>query len=481
MPFTERVRKLLPSLVTGAVVVVAQVAWSWSALHRDITTDESFTFFSTNGGVSGLVSAGRMDPAMWLYYLVGHVWARMFPDSIVALRWLTVLIYAAIVVIVCELARRRGRWWAAPLGLVAFGATPIAREAVVDARAAIPASLVAVVLMILADRLVRSVDAPDRIRWVRAVAVVICALVFIHPSGIGAAGVAWLVLAWVAYRGNLEERFWTVAALGAAAIAFLANLMQAGNIDGLVESGFAGFRFTLGLLWGGNALIAAIVIVGTAVVLAIDARRDALAGLAGLASVGWTLALALAVPVVTMFIARYLVIACVLLVLAGVTVASAQWRNWALLGFAAVSIVGGIISHDRAPGPPSRWCSLADQLDAAAGAGDLVVFPSGAAITATTACLGDARSDALVARVDTVPDIDGLERTNPRSMWMLTVDATDLGDEIDASNTERMVVLRTHEPAPGTDEFLEAFVAGGGACVDQLSDGQGITVCTGNA
>ena len=478
MPFTERVRRLVPSFAVGAAVLVAQVAWSWSALHRDITTDESFTFFSTNGGVSGLVSAGRMDPAMWLYYVVGHVWARVFPDSIVALRWLTVLSYAAIVVIVCELSRRRGRWWAAPLGLVAFGATPIAREAVVDARAAIPASLVAVVLMILADRLVRSVDAPDRIRWVRAVAVVICALVFIHPSGIGAAGVAWLVLAWVAYRGNLEERFWTVAALGAAAIAFLANLMQAGNIDGLVEPGFAGFRFTLGLLWGGNALIAAIVIVGTAVVLAIDARRDALPGLAGLASVGWTLALALAVPVVTMFIARYVVIACVLLVLAGVTVASAQWRSWALLGFAAVSIVGGIISEDRRPGEPSRWCTVADRLDRHAGEGDLVVFPSGASITALTACLGSAASDALVARVDTLPSIEGLERTNPRSMWMLHQDLEAASETIDPATTTRMVVVRTEEPVPGIREFLDAYVERGGTCVDHLDGVHGVTVCT---
>ncbi|NLA37616.1 MAG: hypothetical protein GX868_18285 [Actinobacteria bacterium] len=481
MRIAERVRALLPSVGVGAAVFGAQLCWSWSQLHRDVTTDESFTFFATNGGLGGLISANRMDPAMSAYYVVAHLVARVFPDSIVALRCLTLVTYAVTVVVFCELARRRTRWWAAPLALVALGATPIFREAVVDARAAVPAAMVAVLLMLAVERLLNAAGQHDTIVWVRWVSVLLAVLALTHPSGVAASGVAWLALVWVVRKEGFEARLWAVGALGALGVAFLANTMQAGNIDGLVEPGFAGLRGELGMLWGGNALLAVVAIVAVAAVVAIDGRRSALPALSAVTSVGWTLALALAVPLVTIFIARYLVVACVLLALAAVTVVPLRWRGGLLVTVGVASIVSGAISHDRAPGLPSVWCSLADQVEHTARAGDLLVFPSGAAVTAVTACLGEARSDELLATVKTVPDIAGLDRTNPRTMWMLMVDAAALSDTVRPSNTDRLIVLRTHEPAPGTEVFLSEFGAAGGTCVDRLSGGQGLTVCTGTA
>ncbi|MEQ1701579.1 MAG: hypothetical protein ABMA25_15835 [Ilumatobacteraceae bacterium] len=484
MRIADQRRSLLRTAAVSAVVVAVQLWWSWQHLHRQITTDESFTYFAANGGLSDLVGACRADPAMSAYYVLAFVVAHLSSGSIFTLRVLTFVCYVAIVVLVCALAQRRGRWWAGPLALAVVGATPIVREAVVDARAAVLAALVAVVLVLALGRLLAtrsdggSGPAVVVERWVALVACLIAVLVFVHPSGLGPAGVAWLVLLWSAHERGGRVRWWLAGASVAVLLALAANVLQADSADGLVEPGLAGVHRTLGLMWGGNSLLAVATIVAVAVVVALDGRHNTVTAAAAGGSVAWTVLLLVAVPAVTLFVARYLVVACVLLAVAAVGVAARHWRGWLLLGVAVVCLVGSFLARDRWPGAETRWCTVADIVEQDAVAGDVVVFPYGSSVTPVMACLGEGRTAALFAGLRTLPSLEGVDRSNPRAVWRLELDGEALLALADSAEAQRVLLVRSGENEASIRAFLDRVDETGGSCIDDVIDGQGLTVCT---
>ncbi|MGB8859555.1 MAG: hypothetical protein WCC60_09875, partial [Ilumatobacteraceae bacterium] len=137
MPDVERSprgRHHLAVVVAGTVVVgLLQLWWSWPHLHRQITTDESFTYFAVNGGVGDLLGACRSDPAMSLYYSVVFVFAHVTGGSLFTLRLLTFGCYLGCGGLIMNVALRRSRGITGFVGLLLLGGTPIIREAVVDA------------------------------------------------------------------------------------------------------------------------------------------------------------------------------------------------------------------------------------------------------------------------------------------------------------------------------------------------------------
>ncbi|MEZ5321952.1 MAG: hypothetical protein R2698_07770 [Microthrixaceae bacterium] len=480
MKIAERRASLEIAALTG-LVGLAQLWWSWEPLHRQITTDESFTYFAVNGGLRDLAGACRADPAMSIYYAATFVWARLVPDSIVGLRVATFLFFVAVIALVCTVARRHRRWWAAPLALAALGTAPIIREAVVDARAAVPAALCGVVLMLVLGRLTSTEPGRKTGRLAAAVAVLVAVTAFTHPSGLGPAGVAWLWASWLVWRRGSRGRLWLAGALGAILLALAANVVQVQSADGLVKGGLAGAHQTASLLWGANTVLAVVTIVGVATVVAFDGRRSTVTAAATVSSVGWTTAMLLAVPLVTLFVARYLVVACVMLALAAVAVTARQWRR-GLLGVVAIAcIAGGLVAHDRAPGAPSRWCDVAADLDGHVRRGDVVVFPNGPSITPVMACLGETRTARLLDRARTLPQLTWLDRSNPRTVWRLTLDPTaDIALHALAVSdaTSRVVLVRTDVRRDGLDGFVETVSRHGGTCVERIRAERGITVCT---
>jgi hypothetical protein len=217
----RRDRLLLAATV--AAVAAAQLALSWSRLHRQITTDESFTFFATTGGVGDLMGACRADPAMAAYYVVAFLVAHVFGSSLFVLRMFTFVLAVGVVAVVCRAAQRRGALWVGAVAMLVTGATPIMREAVVDARAAMMAAFLAVVLLELLAPMVQRVrehDHPPAQRQVLLVAALVVAVAFTHPSGMAPAGVGWLALAWLVWKGALRS----LALVGAVAVVLLVAL-----------------------------------------------------------------------------------------------------------------------------------------------------------------------------------------------------------------------------------------------------------------
>jgi len=105
------------------------------------------------------------------------------------------------------------------------------------------------------------------------------------------------------------------------------------------------------------------------------------------------------------------------------------------------------------------------------------VFPYGSSITPVMACLGEEASDELFGRVAAVPSVRGVERSNPRTMWQLEVAPEELMALAEPSSA-RVLVMRSGERSQLLGEYFDAVVANGGRCVDDLIDGQGLTVCS---
>lgn len=464
-------------VATVAAVAAAQLAMSWSHLHRQITTDESFTFFAATGGVADLLGACRADPAMAAYYVLAFVVAHLFGSSLFVLRVFTFVVFVGIVFVVCRVAQRRGALWAGAVAMLVTGAAPIMREAVVDARAAVLAALLAVLLVqVLAPMLQRS-SSDVGIPALLLGGALVVAVAFTHPSGMAPAGVGLLVLVWGVRRATPTTRLLVAGVALAVLVALAANALQADSADGLVEAGLAGVRSTLDLLWGGNLWVAVATVAAVAAVIIVDSRRQAAAVLPAATAIAWMVLLLAAVPAVTLFVARYLVVAVVLLTLAAVACTPTRWRSGLLAGVAVLGAVGAFIARDHRPGAATRWCTVADIVQRDALAGDVLVFPYGSSITPVMACLGEEASDELFERVAAVPSVIGVERSNPRTMWQLEVAPAELMALAEPSPA-RVLVMRSGERSQLLGEYFDAVAANGGRCVDDLVDGQGLTVCS---
>jgi len=473
-------RQLLTVVGLTAAIALVQLWLSWPHLHRQISTDESFTYFAVNGGLDDLLGACRSDPAMSAYYSVAFLFAHVTGPSIFALRLFTFGCYVGCIALVVWIAARRPDRRAglltAPIALLLLGGTPIMREAVVDARAAVPAALVAVALVVAVARLLdpgrRSPPA------LFAAVVLVAVLAFVHPSAIGPAGLGWLACVWAVRRGSVRDRLLVVAAGVAVGLALAANMLQADSADGLVDSGLHGVRVTLGLLWGGNSLVAVATVAVVAAVLWCDGRRNAPAVLATGSALVWMVVLLCAVPFVTLFVARYLVISCVLLAAGVVALTPRKWRVPLLAVVALAGAVGDIAARDRRPGVGTRWCTVAAIVSDDIRPSDVLVFPFGSTVTPVMACLGEERSEALFHGVHTEPSLTGVDLTSPRAVWQLELDDSSLDRLVLTPPGGRVLIVRVGENEARISAFTERLRTAGATCVDDVVQDQGMTICT---
>ena len=177
------------------------------------------------------------------------------------------------------------------------------------------------------------------------------------------------------------------------------------------------------MMWGGHAAVAVLAIGAVVLVVWMDAPRKALADVAAVASLSWMLVLLVAVPFVTLFVARYLVISAVLLALAVAVLVPRRWRVGLLVVVALVCAVGEIGARDRRPGVGTRWCTVASIVSSTVRTSDVLVFPFGSTVTPVMACLGEERTEALFSGIVTEPSLVGVDRSNPRDVWALQLDA----------------------------------------------------------
>jgi hypothetical protein len=262
------------------------------------------------------------------------------------------------------------------------------------------------------------------------------------------------------------------------AIAFAATVLQADGADGLVAPGFAGVRFTLGLLLGGNALLAVGAGAALVIVVVLDGRNERVSMLALASGAGWALALLAAVPLVTLFVARYLVISVLLLGLAAVAVTPKSWRTWLFVAVLVAGAAGNLAARDRRPGSVTRWCTVADIIEANQAPGDVVVFPFGSSVTPVMACWGSERTARILSSIETLPSMVGVDRANPRAVWSLALDDPSLDALAQPRSGRRILVVRVGENEDRIRGFLASVKSNGGICADAVVQAQGISLCS---
>ncbi len=482
-PPPERPRRLSrgmwPVAATTILVGIVQMLLSWSDLHRDISTDESFTYFAVGQDLGALINGCLADPTMSLYYVVTFVLVQVNPDSLLLMRLLTFAAYLGAVAVVLWAAQRRKRLVNGVVFVLALGITPVMREAVVDARAPVLAGLLAIITAVIVSR---AATSGAEVSFTVPV-VLVSALAFAHPSTLAAAAVAWVALAASPRRHG--HRVLLGAALLTLLAAFGSNLLQADSTEGLVEGGVDGVVTALGHLWGGNAFIAAVVTVAiaAAVVPHIEwrTRRWATPSLAAAMAVTWMAATLASAAVLALFYSRYLVVSLMLLCLAAATAALKRRADVGVLAVGVIAIVGGMINLDRRPGDVPPWCAVAEQLQATAKPGDTVVFPFGSATTPVAACLGADERDELLSTVRFVPALRPDDLGRPREVWSQTL--TDaMVDEIvaDATSVRAGAVFAVRPPGahPRLTRVIDGLRTVGATCADRSVETFVITTCS---
>jgi hypothetical protein len=478
-PPTEQPRRLTkgfwPVAAATACIGVAQLVLSWDELHRDISTDESFTFFAVGQDLGALINGCLADPTMSLYYAVTFVFTRLNPDSLLLMRLLTFAAYLGAVAVMLWSARRHRRLVHGALFVVALGITPVMREAVVDARAPVLAGLFAIIVAAVVARAAAAGAAAS----CTVPAVLVAALAFTHPSTVGAAGVAWLALAISPRRhGN---KLLLGAVLLALLAAFGSNLLQADSTEGLVEEGVDGIVTALGHLWGGNALIASITIVVIAVAALPQIRSRARtweSPLAASMSVAWMSATLASAPMLALFYSRYLVVSLMLLCFAAATAeVKRRGADIGLLMVGVAAIVVGLTNLDRRPGDVPPWCKVAEHIQATAKAGDAVVFPYGSTTTPIAACLGDSDSQRLLSTVRFVPALRPADLARPREVWSHTL-TNALVTELLTIRSGSVLVVRTPGAQPQLARVMNGLAAAGATCADDTVESFVVTTCS---
>ncbi len=463
----------------GGVVLCAAPAsilsvWlAGRAADRPMTMDESFTVLTVTRSWWSLVRGCMSDPGMSVYYVLLKLWGLVVGTSLAELRAFSVVAFVAACLGAAWLGVRRSRPLPVAAALVAAVLSPIAREALSDARAATLGIAGAVWLLVAFDDVVNGVAHPRRLRIGIAGSLL---LAFTHPSTLflGAAGI---VFAWRAARRaglGTERRLALVA--GALAIVGTASAAIKSGVTTVAKPGLQGMGEVLGQLPGGR-VVAGLALLLSALVLLAGLCFDTEPvirwfGGAGLAWFGLNLAV---LPVRNLWVPRYFAAAMVLVVIA---VAFARIERWAAPMAAlilAVTLLGGIERLDTAYGYGSTWCDVADTLARRIEPGDRLTFAVSSYQSPTIACLGPEARPVLERGV-TVPALSGDRYEDPRGLWFgqRPTEADLL--HLEPGHASRLVWIEAADPE--VSEAVEQLRLNGAHCERERFGGVDLATCT---
>lgn len=207
-------------LVVPAAIVVAGAAIRVAAIgQQSYSFDESYTVHIVGGTFGALLrGVARTESTPPLYYALAWVWAHLFGDGEVALRSLSALLGAALVVAAYVLGRRIGGGLAGWIGAALVAANPLLVWYSQEARAYSLAALTALftVLAALATRRRAAAVAPYAV-WaacsVAALSTHYFTIFVVLPEAL-----------WLLFGPQVTRRTAAAAAVGVVALAGLALL-----------------------------------------------------------------------------------------------------------------------------------------------------------------------------------------------------------------------------------------------------------------
>jgi mannosyltransferase len=180
--------------------------------------DEAQSVSIAAGPVHLLPQALRTDGAPPLWYLLLHVWIRLFGDSTYSVRLLEVVPAIAALPVAERLGRRLGGRDVGRTTLILLATSPFAIRYGVEARMY---SLV-LLLSLLASHALLSVHRSDRpVRAAVALGLLTCALLYTHYYAIWFGLVVGAAELWLVVRHRDRRAGWVVGALVGGAIGFV--------------------------------------------------------------------------------------------------------------------------------------------------------------------------------------------------------------------------------------------------------------------